>query len=143
MQEDPLGGSVIIQAREVFPWCGFEMSRKRKLKFGTLGRRWRRYRRSILGKECEEFRFGLSLKVPSHHVPAVLDNSDQGHHYSVCHFPTPPRSLKTHELGSVNHTSPQRRFLSSFLCHDKISAPGGALGVGQSVTSAPFVVQLI
>lgn len=49
--------------------------------------------------------------VPSDHMPTTLDNSDQGHCYSMCHFPSHPMSLEIHELGSKDHTSPQEAFL--------------------------------
>lgn len=72
--------------------------------------------------------------VPSDHMPTTLDNSDQGHCYSMCHFPSHPMSLEIHELGSKDHTSPQRSFLGNSLYHSNNSATGATLGVGQSLT---------
>lgn len=44
---------------------------------------------------------------PSSHMPAILDQRDQGHQYSVCHSPTHPGSPEPRELCSGNRISPR------------------------------------
>lgn len=103
---------MIKQAREVFPQCRLGCKKKRGVKVWELRVEVEELQEVSLGKECEGFRFGLvEVGASAHnHIPAVLDNSDHGHQYSMGHVPMHPVSLDAHKLCSVNHTSPRAVF---------------------------------